>query len=86
MLLTYLKHHHTPKRMVVAGVGVPHDEFVQLVEKHFVEKKTTWEVEGIQNRGLSTIVDTSLAQYTGGTKLVRINKFRFNKYSYLNLS
>lgn len=68
MLLTYLKHHHTPQRMVVAGVGVNHDEFVKSVEKHFVENKATWEIEPVKNRGAAT-VDKSIAQYTGGTKL-----------------
>lgn len=67
MLLTYLKHHHTPQRMVVAGVGVNHDEFVRAVEKHFVENKATWEIEQVKNRGAYT-VDSSIAQYTGGNK------------------
>ncbi|XP_070492848.1 mitochondrial-processing peptidase subunit alpha [Chironomus tepperi] len=67
MLLTYLKHHHTPQRMVVAGVGVNHDEFVRAVEKHFVENKATWEIEPVKNRGAYT-VDSSIAQYTGGHK------------------
>ncbi|CRK87270.1 CLUMA_CG001072, isoform A [Clunio marinus] len=67
MLLTYLKHHHTPKRMVVAGVGVHHDEFVKLVEKHFVESQATWDMEPLKNRG-ANLVDSSIAQYTGGTK------------------
>lgn len=73
MLLTYLKNHHTPKRMVVAGVGVQHDEFVKLVEKHFLENKPTWELETVQNRGAS-LVDSSVAQYTGGSKIVRIQE------------
>lgn len=68
MLLTYLKYHHTPKRMVVAGVGVQHDEFVRAVEKHFVEGKATWELEDIKNRG-ANCVDASIAQYTGGSKI-----------------
>lgn len=67
MLLTYLKHHYTPQRMVVAGVGVQHDEFVKLVEKHFVESEATWNVEQIKNRGANS-VDTSISQYTGGVK------------------
>lgn len=67
MLLTYLKHHHTPKRMVVAGVGVQHDEFVKLVERHFVETQATWDMEPIKNRGANS-VDSSMSQYTGGTK------------------
>jgi processing peptidase subunit alpha len=68
MLLTYLKNHHTPERMVVAGVGVQHDEFVRLVEQHFVEGKATWDMEPITNRGANS-VDSSIAQYTGGSKI-----------------
>lgn len=67
MLLTYLKHHHTPSRMVVAGVGVEHDALVEYVQKYFVDKPPTWEVESIKGRGASS-VDMSLAQYTGGSK------------------
>lgn len=68
MLLSYLKHHHTPKRMVVAGVGVDHDEFVKVVEKYFVEQVPTWESETVVTRGAGA-VDGSLAQYTGGMKV-----------------
>lgn len=65
MLLSYLKHHHTPSRMVVAGVGVNHDEFVKCVEKYFTPNSATWETETILDNGPNS-VDTSLAQYTGG--------------------
>lgn len=68
MLLTYLKYHHTPQRMVIAGVGVDHDEFVKSVEKHFVAAKPTWENETLKNRGAAG-VDSSISQYTGGTKI-----------------
>lgn len=64
-LLTYLKHHHTPDRMVVAGVGVPHDELVKNVEKYFQPNTATWNVESIAHKGADS-VDTSIAQYTGG--------------------
>lgn len=67
MLLNFLKHHHTPERMVVAGVGVQHDEFVQLVEQHFADSKTIWDMEAIKSSGASS-VDSSIAQYTGGVK------------------
>lgn len=69
MLLNYLKHHHTPTRMVVAGVGVPHDVLVEQVQKYFVEQKPTWETEKFQSKG-ANYVDTSVAQYTGGMKIV----------------
>lgn len=32
-LHTYLKNHYVPNRMVVAGVGVEHDNLVQAVTK-----------------------------------------------------
>lgn len=67
MLLTYLKNHHTPQRMVVAGVGVQHDEFVRLVERHFVENQATWDLETIKDRGANSI-DTSISQFTGGSR------------------
>ncbi|KAJ6642391.1 Mitochondrial-processing peptidase subunit alpha [Pseudolycoriella hygida] len=65
ILLNYLKHHHTPERMVVAGVGVNHDEFVKQVEKYFSPSTTTWNVEKILHKGADS-VDKSIAQYTGG--------------------
>lgn len=67
VILNYLKYHHTPDRMVVAGVGVEHEELVQNVEKFFVSDKPIWEVEGIKGTGADK-VDKSLAQYTGGIR------------------
>ena len=37
-LLNYLSHYYTPQRMVLAGVGVDHDELVSLAEEHFVNQ------------------------------------------------
>lgn len=62
-LLSFLRLHHTPSRMVVAGVGVDHDELVRHVEKYF-SMVSTWELENHRNN-INT-VDTSVAQYTGG--------------------
>ncbi|KAK4313571.1 hypothetical protein Pmani_015081 [Petrolisthes manimaculis] len=66
MLFSYLRHHHTPSRMVVAGVGVDHDAFVEYAQKYFVEKPAIWE----ENQNLSSArtirVDNSISQYTGG--------------------
>lgn len=67
MLLTYLRHHHTLDRMVLAGVGVPHNDLVKLAEKFFVEGTATWESENIATK--PTGVDSSIAQYTGGSKI-----------------
>lgn len=69
VLLSYLKNHHTPSRMVVAGVGVNHDEFVRYVEKYFAASQPTWEMENLLHKGADS-VDTSISQYTGGSVTV----------------
>lgn len=66
-LLAYLRQHHTPERMVVAGVGVDHDEFVRHVERHFDADTATWRTDATIAAGTPTAVDTSVAQYTGGS-------------------
>lgn len=65
VLLSYLRLHHVPSRMVVAGCGVDHDEFVRHVEKHFNTETCTWNAETLANSSVNE-VDTSVAQYTGG--------------------
>ncbi|XP_069695933.1 mitochondrial-processing peptidase subunit alpha [Periplaneta americana] len=67
VLFTYLKHHYTPKRMVVAGVGVDHNALVASVEKYFVDMKPIWEEDtDLVIPALNMRVDNSIAQYTGG--------------------
>lgn len=40
LLFSYLKNHYTPERMVVAGVGVEHERFVESISKFvFVDLK-----------------------------------------------
>ncbi|XP_074041811.1 mitochondrial-processing peptidase subunit alpha [Leptinotarsa decemlineata] len=65
MLLTYLSNHYTPKRMVVAGVGVEHARLLEAVEKYFVDDKPIWETENDGNRKYMSC-DHSIPQYTGG--------------------
>ncbi|KAJ8679891.1 hypothetical protein QAD02_015678 [Eretmocerus hayati] len=68
ILFTYLKNHNTPKRMVVAGVGVDHNKLVEAVQKYFVDEKPVWEEDPsltISDRS-TNLVDESIAQYTGG--------------------
>ncbi|XP_047350936.1 mitochondrial-processing peptidase subunit alpha [Vespa velutina] len=67
ILLTYLKHHYIPSRMVVAGVGVNHQDLVKAVEKYFVAQKPIWEEQDIVSSDKNEYsVDKSIAQYTGG--------------------
>lgn len=71
VLLSFLRLHHTPSRMVVAGVGVDHDELVRHVEKYFT-MESTWDLESLKNKSVNQ-VDTSVAQYTGGE--IKVNNF-----------
>lgn len=64
VLISFLRLHHTPTRMVLAGVGVDHDELVKYAEKYFT-MPATWELETLKNTSVNT-VDDSIAQYTGG--------------------
>lgn len=67
MLFTFLKHHYTPKRMVVAGVGVDHNALLECVQKYFLDQKPIWEEDsGLIIPGNTFSVDESVAQYTGG--------------------
>ncbi|XP_045104172.1 mitochondrial-processing peptidase subunit alpha-like [Portunus trituberculatus] len=65
-LFTYLKHHHTPKRMVVAGVGVEHEALVEFAQKYFVEMPPIWETDPTLSNTHKLSIDHSVAQYTGG--------------------
>lgn len=70
ILYTYMKNFHTPERMVLAGVGMDHEQMVELAKEHFVKKhKPIWlEQENLIDTKMS--VDNSLAQYTGGKVLM----------------
>lgn len=75
VLLEYLKRHYTPRRMVVAGVGVEHEDLVSAVQKYFVEEKSGWhdETEKSSEEDPARGVDASIAQYTGGYILEECN-------------
>lgn len=76
MLYTYLSNYHTPDRMVLAGVGIDHDSFVELAREYFVKKTPIWtEHSDIidPRRGR----DESIAQYTGSAVCVSL-RFRVN--------
>ncbi|XP_068213184.1 mitochondrial-processing peptidase subunit alpha [Palaemon carinicauda] len=66
ILFTYLKQHHTPSRMVIAGVGVNHDELVDAAQRHFVESPSIWEKLPTLANNRSLEIDHSVSQYTGG--------------------
>lgn len=57
-LRQYLASLYRPSRMVLTGVNVDHESFVELARKHFVDVPTSWE------RVEPKPVDQSVAQYT----------------------
>lgn len=65
ILYTYLSTYHRPDRIVVAGVGVNHEELVESTQRHFVDKAPIWTEEKL----VSVETDRSISQYTGGQVL-----------------
>jgi processing peptidase subunit alpha len=61
-ILRFMKTNFRPERIVVSGVGVDHQELVDLTKEYFDFGQTTWEAEGVQGK---PIVD-EVAKYTGG--------------------
>ena len=64
----YLSSLYRPSRMVLTGVNVDHDAFVELARKYFVDAPTSW--EGVEPRP----VDQSVAQYTSHDVKVSMRK------------
>ncbi|KAB7497671.1 Mitochondrial-processing peptidase subunit alpha [Armadillidium nasatum] len=62
-LFTYLKNHHTPERMVLAGVGVSHERLVEYAQKYFVDDLPIWEEDKSLSIRTSLKPDKSYAQY-----------------------
>lgn len=70
MMYNYLKHNHTPDRMVLAGVGVDHDQLVELAQKYFVDKPAIWETNpNIVSEEPKTI-ERPKSVYQGGLKAI----------------
>lgn len=64
ILLKFMKTYFLPNRMVVAGVGVPHEHLVEICDKYFQKTPTIWQDEQIETS--NDFFDESVAQYTGG--------------------
>uniref|UniRef100_A0A0N4ZQD4 Mitochondrial-processing peptidase subunit alpha n=1 Tax=Parastrongyloides trichosuri TaxID=131310 RepID=A0A0N4ZQD4_PARTI len=66
-LLSYMAQYHVPSNIVVAGVGVDHEHFVELVKKHFIDKVPIWESNKENFKIKLPKIDDSHSQYTGGS-------------------
>ncbi|KAJ8286578.1 hypothetical protein GJAV_G00040770 [Gymnothorax javanicus] len=60
VLHTYLRSYYTPERMVLAGVGVDHEQLVAYARKYLQGMRPVWGESTPAN------VDLSVAGYTGG--------------------
>lgn len=70
LMFNYLKNNHTPDKMVLAGVGVDHDQLVELAQKYFVDQPPTWTTNPSLSSPHPDHVDRSKAQYIGGFQAV----------------
>uniref|UniRef100_A0A8C8D8V6 Mitochondrial-processing peptidase subunit alpha n=1 Tax=Oncorhynchus tshawytscha TaxID=74940 RepID=A0A8C8D8V6_ONCTS len=71
LLHTYLRSYYCPERMVLAGVGIEHEQLVACARKYLLDVKPVW------GASTPTNVDLSVAQYTGGIVRVRAGRFFF---------
>lgn len=60
VLHSYLQNYYCPERMVLAGVGIEHEQLVECARKYLLNVKPVWGTCSGAN------VDRSVAQYTGG--------------------
>ncbi|KAH0615447.1 hypothetical protein JD844_004694 [Phrynosoma platyrhinos] len=60
ILHSYLRNYYTPNRMVLAGVGIEHEQLVECARKYILGAEPVW------GSGKALDVDRSIAQYTGG--------------------
>lgn len=60
VLHSYLQNYYRPERMVLAGVGIEHEQLVECAQKYLLGVKPVWGTSAAAN------VDLSVAQYTGG--------------------
>lgn len=60
LLHKYLQSYYCPERMVLAGVGIEHEQLVQCARKYLLNVKPAW------GASTSANIDRSVAQYTGG--------------------
>ncbi|CAN9512920.1 unnamed protein product [Ophioblennius macclurei] len=66
VLHSYLRNYYSPERMVLAGVGIEHEQLVECARKYLLGVTPVWGASSATN------VDLSVAQYTGG--IVKMEK------------
>lgn len=70
VLHSYLQNYYCPERMVLAGVGIEHEQLVECARRYLLNVRPVWGTSSGAN------VDLSVAQYTGGiVKVSRCPRF-----------
>jgi processing peptidase subunit alpha len=64
-LLHFMRLHYSPERIVVAGVGVDHQELIDITKAYFSDADATWNTEKLSVNS-PTQADRSVAKYSGG--------------------
>lgn len=64
-ILSYMRLNFQPPRIVVSGVGVEHNELVDLTKMYFVSSQPAWEEKDFNITGPNQ-PDKSVAKYIGG--------------------
>lgn len=72
VLHSYLRSYYCPERMVLAGVGIEHEQLVECARKYLLGVKPVWGTSTVAN------VDQSVAQYTGG--IIKVSSLFYLSY------
>jgi processing peptidase subunit alpha len=68
VLYSYMKTHYRPERIVLACVGIDHDQFVEMSEDIFSKTTPIWnENPSLLDPKYENIIETSKAVWTGGS-------------------
>lgn len=70
LMYNYLKHNHTPDRMVLAGVGVEHERLVELAQKYFVDQPAIWVTNPDIACDEPKTIDRPKSVYQGGIQAI----------------
>ncbi|KAG8447515.1 hypothetical protein GDO86_014861 [Hymenochirus boettgeri] len=65
-LHNYMHNYYTPDRMVLAGVGIEHEQLLECAKKYLQDVEPVW------SSGKPRSIDKSISQYTGG--IVKVEK------------
>lgn len=70
-IYSFMQSHYQPKRMVLACVGVDHEEFVKLAKENFANKTPIWHEDStLCDSKYGNVIDTTKSKWVGGETLI----------------